>query len=246
MMNAPAHWLSIITVTKDDPVGWARTLASATTWRAYDGVEQIVVHAGREPTAVPDSVQCLRQEGHGIVAAFNEGLKVAQGEWVWFLNGGDAIHEELGPDWLRLLLSRTQADLVVGCVHGDGDAEARALSPLREQWPLLHSWPPHPATLVRRGLLLRFGGFDPHYRICMDFDLWQRLLGAGARADVISIPLARFDLKGVSNRPDSAGMVFRENGAVLWRYQGAVWLALWRSVRGLITGWLRAVHHRFF
>lgn len=239
------HLLTLVTVTKDDPRGLARTLASTAGWRNRPGVEQIVVHAGAEPVALPEGVRGVRQAGRGIANAFNEGLQAAQGEWVWFLNGGDAIHEELMPDWLGMLLARTRADLVVGCVHGDGDAGPRALAPLREQWPLLHSWPPHPATLVRREVLLRAGGFSARYRVCMDFDLWQRLLGAGARADVVSVPLARFDLGGLSSRPENAGLVFRENGAVLWRHQGAVWLTLWRGGFGLVISWLRAIRHRF-
>jgi glycosyltransferase involved in cell wall biosynthesis len=242
-MNSPT--LSIVTITKDDTAGLARTLASTAAWRPRPGVEQIVVLAGAEPAAWPDGVRALRQTGDGIAAAFNEGWQAARGEWIWFLNGGDAIHEELAPEWLEWWLARTRADLLVGCVHGDGDAGPRALTPLREQWPLLHSWPPHPATLVRREVLQRAGGFSPRYQVCMDFDLWQRLLGAGARADVIAVPLARFDLGGLSSRPENAGLVFRENGAVLWRHQGAVWRSIWRGGWGLVLGWLRALRHRF-
>ncbi|AOS44551.1 putative glycosyl transferase [Lacunisphaera limnophila] len=237
--------LSLVTITKDDPAALARTLASTAGWRQRPGVQQIVVFAGAEPAAWPEGVCALRQTGDGIASAFNEGLQVAQGEWVWFLNGGDAIHEDLAPEWLETLLARTRADLVIGSIQGDGDAAPRELTPLREQWPLLHSWPPHPATLVRREVLRRAGGFSPRYRVCMDFDLWQRLLGAGARADVIAVPLARFDLGGLSSRPENAGLVFRENGDVLWRHQGAVWRTIGRGGWGLMVGWLRALRHRF-
>ncbi len=236
-------WLSFVTVSKDDAPGLSRTLASAAGWRARGGVEQIVVYAGAEPDALPEGVQGLRQEGEGIASAFNEGLRVARGEWVWFLNGGDALHEEISPDWMEALLSRTRADLVVGCIHADGDAGPRVLAPLHEQWPPLHCWLPHPATLVRRQVLIGVGGFSTRYRACMDFDLWQRLLGAGARADVVRMSFARFDLRGLSSRSENVGLLFRENGVVLWRHQGVVWRAILRSAFGLLLAWLRALRH---
>jgi GT2 family glycosyltransferase len=235
--------LTIVTITKDDPAGLARTLASANGWRDQTGVEQIVVFAGTEPASLPAGVRKITQRSQGIAAAFNEGLAAATGEWVWFLNGGDAIHEALAPAWLETLLTRTQADLVVGAIHADGDAAPRALPAVRDQWPMLHSWLPHPATLVRREVLRRAGGFAPRYRACMDFDLWQRLLGAGARVDVIALPLARFSQDGFSNRTDNAGLIWRENGAVLWRHQGSAWRVLGRTTGGLILRWLRAIRH---
>lgn len=238
-------WLTLITVTKDDPVGLARTLAGSAVWRQHPGVEQIVVHAGREPACLPESIRSVAQDGAGIAAAFNVGLREARGEWLWFINGGDAIHEELAPFWLEDWLRRTRADLVVGCIHPDGEEAPRAVAPLRDQWPLLYSWPPHPATLVRRVVLERVGGFATRYQACMDFDLWQRLLGEGAVADVVAVPLARFDQRGFSNRPENVGVLFRENGAVLWHHQGTVWRAAGRGVAGLMIAWLRALRHIF-
>ncbi len=242
-MNPPL--LSIVTITKDDPAGLARTLASAAAWRKPDEVEHIVIHTGAAPTVPPEpAVRLLVQQSTGIAAAFNEGLALAKGEWVWFLNGGDAIHEELEPAWLQALLRRTRADLVIGGIHGDGDGQPRELPALREQWPLLDSWPPHPATLVRRRVLTAAGGFTGEFKVCMDFDLWQRLLGDGARADVIAVSFARYDLAGLSSRPENLRLLFRENGMVLWRHQGSVWRSAARSIGGLTIRLLRGWRSR--
>lgn len=239
-MNPPL--LSIITISKDDPPGLERTLTSVAAWRDSGQVEHIVVHSG-VPPVIPHAA-ALRfqpQRSQGIAPAFNEGLAAAQGEWVWFLNGGDAIHECMEPAWLLTLLRNSRADIVIGTIHGDGDEYPRNLPALNEQWPLLDSWPPHPATLVRRKLLSAAGGFTAEFRTCMDFELWQRLLGSGGRADVISVPFARFNLDGLSSRPESLRLRYRENGKILWRYQGSVWRSAWRALAGLsirvLRGW---------
>ena len=172
-------YLSLVAITKDDQVGLERTLKSVDAWRAYPGVEQIVVYAGAEPAVKDNDAMIVRQQrSTGIADAFNEGLALARGEWVWFVNGGDAIHESVDPVWLLAHLRRTKADLVVGAVQFDGEAEPRPLPGLRDQWPLIACWLPHQATMIRRELLAAAGGFRSRWRVAMDYDLWLRMIAA--------------------------------------------------------------------
>ena len=233
--------LSLVTITKGDASGLARTLASTADWLADPAVEQIVIDASAPPAVVEHpAVRVICQQSHGIAAAFNEGWRAARGEWVWFLNGGDALHPQLSRQWLFALLAATSADIVVGTVHYDGDVAPRPSRLLREQWPPLICWIPHPAALVRREVLMRAGGFDERWRIAADFDLWLRLLHQDVRVDVVSVPFAFFDVKGVSQRPDTRGVLAQENAGVLWRHKSRLicaWLitarhmlgALWRA-----------------
>lgn len=215
--------LTIVTITKDDPDGLARTLGSSVAWRSA-GVEHIVVDGGDDPEATHQHVLRLcepitvyRQQSQGISAAFNEGLALAQGDWVWFLNGGDAIHESLDPHWLLTLLPRTQAQVVTGSIHFDSEASARRRPHLSYQWPLMGCWLAHPATLVRRETLARVGGFDPKWRIAMDYDLWMRLLRRDIVVDVLSVPFARFDVKGLSECPEMRDVARREERQIVLR-----------------------------
>jgi putative colanic acid biosynthesis glycosyltransferase len=234
-MNAPR--LSIVTITKDDPAGLGRTIDSTAAWRSLSAVEQIVIFAGAAPRVpVGAGLTVHPQNGTGIAAAFNEGLAMARGEWVWFVNGGDAVHEALDPAWLLALLANSRADLVVGGIHYDGDASPRPVPPLRQQWPLLECWLPHPATLVRKQTLLQATGFNADYTIAMDYDLWFRLLNGGATVDVISIPLARFDPTGLSQRADYRKVVCREESKVILRN--------WRSLLGAPLCLFGRVIHR--
>lgn len=213
--------LSIITITKDDAEGLARTLLSTARWRAEAWVEQIVVDASRVPARVEDlRIRIERQTSSGIAAAFNEGLACANGEWVWFMNGGDAVHENLDVNWVFRLLSATRAHVVTGAIHCDGEDAPRALPPLVYQWPLIACWLSHPATLVRRQRLLALGGFSEKWRIAMDYDLWFRLLDRDTVVDVISVPFARFDVNGVSEHPDTAPLARWEDALVVLTHSG--------------------------
>lgn len=215
--------LSIVTISKDDPAGLDRTVASVAQWRMHPGVEHIVVYHGVRPIIDDLTIQLRCQTSHGIAAAFNEGLDCVRGEWVWFLNGGDEIDPRLKPDWLLDLLAVTQADVLVGGVTYDGDTSMHPHPPVARCWPPIQPWIPHPATLVRRGLFARFGGFDRRYAVAMDYEWWLRTLPVDARVDVLSIPFSIFAGGGISQRPEGRSLVAREKSDVIRRYAFRLW-----------------------
>jgi glycosyltransferase involved in cell wall biosynthesis len=232
MEMTPPIQLSIITITRDDPAGLERTLRSIAAWRAHPGIEHLVVYAGGiAPATGTADVRWLAQQSRGIAGAFNEGISAAKGEWLWFINGGDALHEGLELSWLRTLLENTSAALVTGQIHVDGEMHPAALPSVQEQWPLHRSWLPHPATLIRAEVLREAGGFDHAWKIAMDYDLWFRLLLREERIDVINLPLARFDPNGISNRPDTRKRLLKENAAIMRKYQGLICMAGCRKFR---------------
>jgi hypothetical protein len=244
-----ASILALITITKDDPKGFIRAVTSATNIRAA-GALHVVIHGGAITASIQKGVesacgpvQLEHRAARGIADAFNFGWRGTSAEWIWFLNGGDAVHEDLDPVWLLTLLAKTKADLVVGTIHRDGEAAPVKLPPLSEQWPILRSWPPHPAVIVRRKLLEAVGGFDERWRIAMDFDLWQRIIGRDVVVDVVSVPFARFDVTGMSERPEMHHQVLEEESAIIRRHSGKLFAEF--SARGgaLLHRCLRAFYH---
>jgi len=235
--------LAIITVTKADGKGLADTLASAATWRVLSFVEQIVVDGDGTGRMAAEMAGCrwLRQRNTGIGDAFNEGLAVARGEWIWFLNSGDRVHPDLDIGWLLKLLKTTKADLVTGGIHYDGETDFQPVPPLRVQWPPWQCWLAHPATIVRRSLLIGLGGFDPRLTIAMDFELWLRLLRRDPHIDVVSIPLAAFDMNGLCQRRETRRLLQREYTRVLLRHSRwllQTWLDMgFRGLKVLFRAW---------
>ena len=174
-------WLSVITVVKDDPTGFARTIASL---REQDltGVEFTVIDSSSEATPVREQFDSLNFSTNcyqwlapeGIYLAMNAGLKAATGQYVYYLNAGDtftlgavaALRSTIagrGPVWLLAQVT------FVGAGGGevtpppiDYEAEKRA-------WFARGRFPPHQGTVVRRDALTRVGGFDTNYRVAADY-----------------------------------------------------------------------------
>lgn len=240
--------LSIVTISRNDRSGFIRTVESITKFVSC-GVEHVIVDGSdegagySEELVVGNSSIYVRQSGLGISAAFNEGLENSSGEWVWFLNGGDAVHENLDPSWLLTLLTQTTANVVLGTIQFDGELKPREMPLLKQQWPLVVCWPLHPGAIVRRRVLSEAGGFDRRWRVAMDYDFWFRVFHGHNRIDVISVCLARFDTKGISERPETRRLAKREAAQVLLLHSGAIlrdiiWLvarAAWKWLRALGT-----------
>jgi hypothetical protein len=242
--------LSIVTITREDPEGLTRTVESLGGWLSDRRIEHVVVTAKNSVTCeLGADSRVEEQRSSGISGAFNEGLECCRGEWVWFLNSGDAVHEGLDPGWLLSLLAVTRANIVTGALHFDGESAPRPMPYLSYQWPLIACWLAHPATLVRRETLLSVGGFAERWRIAMDYDLWFRLLRRGAIVDVVSVPFARFDVKGLSEGRETRAAARTEEAKVVLANCGqlggtAVWLGL-RVVRRISWALWRSLMPRF-
>jgi glycosyltransferase involved in cell wall biosynthesis len=233
--------LSIISVTKDDAAGLRRTVESVAGLRAV-GVEHAVVDGSLATVwELPADVVVIRREAKGIADAFNVGLETARGEWVWFLNGGDKVDPRLQPELLLALLGQSRADALVGATTYAGEDKPCPHAPVARRWPSLAPWIPHPSTLVRRSLFMRFGRFDERYSIVMDYEWCLRVLASDeVRVDVISVPFAVFAPGGISQRSDCRALLARERDDAIRRHQQRLW-GLWLAAGGrLLKAWGRA------
>lgn len=191
--------LSIIVISKDDPEGLRRTLASiaAQTFRTF---ETIVVAKGQSAEVDPagfalPGLRWNRQASAGISAAFNEGLACAVGAWVNFLNGGDRYSDGAVLERMQSFLA-SDASVVsarAGC-PAIGIRIPRERSFAARDLELVA----HQATFLRRDLFLRHGCYSPAYRIRMDFE-WMLRLPSDTPATWVDEDIVEFEAGGVSN-----------------------------------------------
>lgn len=218
--------LSLITLTRDDPAGLSRTLASAAALRNA-GAEHVVVDGSLAPLRSSEAadggrISVLPRPPQGIADAFNAGIAAATREWVWCLNGDDQVDPRLTPDFLQRLLGNVTADVIVGRTTYEGESEPRPHPPEHLRWPPVRSWIPHPSTLVRRRLFDRFGGFDEAYTIAMDYEWWLRAIPSGEGVELVPAPFAVFARGGVSQRTENRPTLRREQAAAVRQHQGAL------------------------
>jgi len=124
---------------------------------------------------------------NGQSDAFNKGFAKARGHWLFWLNADDILI----PGALKRVLNVISGQrLMVSWIVGNSlqiDAEGRIVKCVRgPHWHdfLFRQSVPHvsgPSAFFRHEAFERIGGFDSSLDVCMDWDLWIRLMQAGCR-----------------------------------------------------------------
>lgn len=200
--------LDIITVTKDDLDGVAATIASTRMLRACAGIRQIVVDSSSESVATKIkgllvgevNLNYFWQEPGGIASAFNLGISHSTADWLWMLNGKDAVYPDLDVNFFLQILDSTRAEIVIFELEYMQSRLRSPHPPLWVLWPPMYgNWVPHPATIISAKLFEKYGVFDTSYKIAMDADWWMRVFSKNVVVDMLSIPIVLYDEHGVSS-----------------------------------------------
>lgn len=206
--------MSVVTVVKDDYPSLLRTRASLES-QTSNAWEHVVVAAGERAfiDSATDllsgcaSTRLIEEAGAGPYPAMNEGLRVASGQYIQFLNAGDTY---FGAD----SLAQAESSGEWGCWAVAGFEVGAAGKYKRFEAPLVHDASDiaffraricHQATLYRRDFLKIQGGFRSDFPIAADYALHLRL---AAITPPVRLPvtLAVFELGGVSTSHRSRGL----------------------------------------
>jgi glycosyltransferase involved in cell wall biosynthesis len=198
---------------------------------------QIIVVDDASGDRTPDVAEALGAtvirltKNVGAAGARNAGIAVATGTWVALLDSDD----EWLPHHLSALWAATAGAhlAVAGGVlrKGAGSLGGRRHGSLRRRGEVLRSpaavlFPENPiplsASMLRRDVLTRLGGFDETIRYSEDFDLWLRLLEVGTirlLGEVTVIYHLHEGQKGVSKpaRQAQDAIVEAHHGRPWWR-----------------------------
>ena len=221
--------VTIITVCRNHAQELERTIRSveSQTWQEK---EYLVI----DGASTDDSLDVIKtheasitrwvsEPDQGIYDAMNKGVKMAQGEWVIFMNAGDTF---AGDDTLqRVFGNPLDADVIYGDVI-KGELVKKAEAP-RNAHRMFYC---HQSAFVRTRCLREFP-FDIRHRMSADFKQVKQLYLSGKTFRQLDFPVANFDTQGVSNRNRSAGLydniqVIRETDR------------LWEQVRLLPRLWI--------
>lgn len=177
----------------------------------------------------------------GIAAAMNAGLKAASGRYVAHLHADDYyLDESVLADVAAALEAQPDAVWAFGGFMNDIAGVVQAppylVKPYSRSNLLRRNLVPHVSTFVQRKAFLEEGGFDPSYKLAMDYELWLRLC---KRADPVLIPRA---LGAFRRHPGSATTrhalrSFNEDALARFRHS-PIWLwpefslrYLWRRLK---------------
>jgi glycosyltransferase involved in cell wall biosynthesis len=151
-------------------------------------------------TRYPRRLTLHRQSNQGLSETLNQGLRLATGEWVGWLNADDFYLPGAVATVRRALEEYPDADMIWGdCIYVDPHGRyVRLVAQHPTNWRVLRLMGTHIApcaTFVRRAALASWI-FDRGLRVAMDWDLSLSMLQAGARMIWLPTPLGAFRRHG--------------------------------------------------
>ena len=145
-----------------------------------------------------EGIRWISEPDKGIYDAMNKGIRMAEGEWVIFMNAGDVFASD---DTLSKVFSvERDADVIYGDVI-KGDSIKKAEPPHNGH----RMYFCHQSAFVRTSCLKEFP-FDIQHRMSADFKQMKQLYLAGKTFMQLDFPIAVFDTSGVSNAQRSKGL----------------------------------------
>lgn len=189
-MTNKRPFLSIITITKNNPAGLAKTTASLRQQTCAD-FEWIVIDGDKEPDKGPYD-------------AMNKGINRAHGKYLLFLNSGDQLAD---PETVTILERHTSI-LTSDFIYGDAMEEVNGLLMVkRARKPKTIArgmFTHHQAMIYNRET---FGDlrYDISYKIAGDYDFTARFLKKCEDISYIPASLCLFEQGGISQQHSALG-----------------------------------------
>ena len=187
--------VSIVTVVKDDADGLVATHSSLKEQSFQEWEMIIVVGVSKDSTlstamglqAQDQRVRVLEEKGRSIYGAMNEGLEVAKGEFVWFMNAGDRFVESVVLANAVKEMRTSKVGVVVGGYEVNGITREKiyqysnkTLTPIT--FAFNRHGGCHQAMIFRTNSLRKAGCFDTSYLLASDFGaVLEVMKTAGAR-----------------------------------------------------------------
>lgn len=195
--------LSIITINYNNKEGLQRTIDSVIgqTWHDF---EWIIIDGGSTDGSKELIEQYQRHFAYwcsepdkGVYNAMNKGIAKAKGEYLLFLNSGDALNDEHVLQ--KIYDIHPNADIISGRVtRMDNNKLFRQYRDSILMQLYLDTLN-HQGTFIRKSLFNE-NLYDENYKIVSDWKFWiDAIIRRNASVDIIDVIVARQDVSGISS-----------------------------------------------
>lgn len=201
--------ISVITVCFQAQKHIAGTIESVKR-QTHADVEYIIVDGGSkdgtmetiEKTLGDYPAKVVSKPDEGIYDAMNKGIALAEGDYIHFLNAGDAYHDARVLEKAAAGIAQTGADIVYGDIvylYPDGSRARRNYDRkcARQIYYLTGDCINHQAMFVKRKLFEK-DLFDTSLKICADRDWMMKRSRGKAVFHALGFPVCVYSYDGVS------------------------------------------------
>jgi glycosyltransferase involved in cell wall biosynthesis len=215
--------LSIITVNYNNYQGLQKTIESIIN-QTFTEFEYIVIDGGSEDGSkklIEKNAQALgyweSEKDNGIYHAMNKGIRVAKGDYIFFLNSGDEL---VNPTILSSIMPYLDGtDIVYGNLiirEKDKDWEKKYPSNPTFTYFFNDSIPHSGGGFIKKSLFDKLGLYDESLKIIAD---WKFYLGAicfhNSTTKYIDKAVGVFDFNGISSKLENGELLLFEKQKVL-------------------------------
>lgn len=201
--------LSIITVNYNDGSSLRNTVESVLRFKEANDIdlEHVVVDGGSTDASLSllqsfnlPHLRYISEKDRGIYDAMNKGARMAEGDFLVFINSGDLLLNKK-INGLEALLTRTSADKSLAGLSFDVKYNFKVFSLLIKSRAVGLLAPKMPG--IHQGIVYKRGIFDafPYsidYKICGDYDHFSRILSSGLQISPVNETLSLLEAGGIS------------------------------------------------
>jgi glycosyltransferase involved in cell wall biosynthesis len=179
--------VSVITAVRNGLNAVGRTIDSVAE-QSYPRIEHVVVDGASSDgtteylqTRMPEIDIFQSQPDSGVYDAFNNGLKLATGDIIGYLNAGDVFANRNSVEHIMAYFEDCSVDAVFGDVAMTSQTnlskvvrryKSESFTPGRMRYGFM---PAHPTLYLRRSVYEILGSYDVSYGIAGDFELALRV-----------------------------------------------------------------------
>jgi glycosyltransferase involved in cell wall biosynthesis len=201
-MESELPKISVITVSLQSIETIEATINSVLN-QTYDNLEYLVIDGGSTDGTVEllkkyssgRRVKFISEADNGIYDAMNKGIKIANGEWIYFIGSDDTM---FSVDVIERIFSQDYgiAEIIYGNVqllHSgliyDGPFDHEKIS----QTNICHQ-----GMFIKKKLYEKLGGFNTNYPVAADYEFNLKCMGMGISAVYVNETIALYNEKGFS------------------------------------------------
>ena len=222
---------SIITVCKNSEKTIEKSILSVIN-QSYQDFEYIIIDGVSTDNTLKiiekyrnNITKVVSEEDNGLYDAMNKGIRIASGEYLFFLNSDDQLlHENI----LELVanFADTDGNDSYELLYGDllvlnkktGRLSIQKHNKFNKIY-LMKNTPCQPATFYKKETFEKYGYFDTDYKIVSDHEWFLRVfLKHSIKAKHLGFPVNIFNMGGISTNSSREEKIIAERNDMFGKY----------------------------